>query len=62
MNGYDDLYGWPGDASEGPLDAYEQGARDHLRRFFEQNRDRVFFSRQLAWFWGISYIHGRNAN
>lgn len=46
MNEYDDLYGWR-ELGDGPLDVYEEDARDRLKHFFEQNRDRVFFSRQL---------------
>jgi len=46
MANYDDLYGWRGGEDQ-VLDAYEKDARDHLRPFFEQHRERVFFSRQL---------------
>src|SRR5580765_4418234 len=46
MANYDGLYGWRGGEDQ-VLDAYEKDARDHLRPFFEQHRDRVFFSRQL---------------
>jgi hypothetical protein len=45
MTDYDDLYGWQ--STEQPFDIYEKDAREHLRLFFEQYRDRVFFSRQL---------------
>jgi hypothetical protein len=46
MAGYDDLYGWHSE-DDHPLDAYEHDAREHLRPFFEEHKDRVFFSRQL---------------
>lgn len=46
MNNYDDLYGWRS-ADDQPLDLYEKDAREHLKPFFEQHHDRVFFSRQL---------------
>src|SRR5678816_4019803 len=46
MTDYDDLYGWQ-TTNDQHLDIYEKDAREHLRPFFEQHRDRVFFSRQL---------------
>ena len=46
MTDYDDLYGWRS-TDDQSFDVYEKDAREHLRPFFEQNRDRVFFSRQL---------------
>lgn len=46
MTDYNDLFGWQSTDDES-LDVYEKDAREHLRPFLEQNRDRVFFSRQL---------------
>jgi len=46
MEEYSDLYE-PEDGDDFASDAVEQEARDHLRRFFDQNRDKVFFSRQI---------------
>ena len=46
MTDYDDLYGWE-NTDDQPVDIYEKDAREQLRPFFEQHRDRVFFSRQL---------------
>ena len=46
MTDYDDLYGWHS-TDDQPFDVYELDAREHLRPFFEEHRDRVFFSRQL---------------
>lgn len=46
MSNYDDLYGWQ-TTTDQPSDAYERDARDRLKPFFEENRDRVFFSRQV---------------
>src|SRR6185503_8942086 len=46
MTDYNDLYGWQ--CTDDQLsDLYEKDAQKHLRAFFEQHRDRVFFSRQL---------------
>ncbi len=42
MSDFDETY----DESQ-PSDETELEARDHLRRFFDKNRERIFFSRQL---------------
>jgi len=46
MTDYNDLYGWQ-NTKDLPADVYEKDAREHLRPFFEQHRERVFFSRNL---------------
>lgn len=46
MTDYDDLYD-DLDDDEQPLDPKEEEARDYLRAFFESNKERVVFSRQL---------------
>ena len=46
MTNYDDLYGWQ-TTNDQPSDVYEKDARERLRPFFEENHDRVFFSRQI---------------
>jgi hypothetical protein len=40
-----------------PDDERELEARDHYRRFFDTNRDRVFFSRQLEVLNEREYFH-----
>lgn len=46
MEEYDDLFPVL-DTEEAVTDSVEADARDHLRSFFEQNREGVFFSRQI---------------
>src|SRR2546427_23051 len=51
-----DLEGVYGDFLE-PADEREVEARDHLREFFRQNREQVFFSRQLEVINEQAYFH-----
>jgi hypothetical protein len=42
-----DIEGFDGDIEDRPLDPRQEEAREYLRTFFEQNKEQVFFSKQL---------------
>lgn len=56
MTDYDDLYG-SHSIDDQHFDVYEKVAREHLKAFFEQHTDRVFFSRQLEVLNEDRYFH-----
>src|SRR5437660_3725820 len=54
MSDFDEVYE---DLGGSVVDARELEARDHLREFFNKNREDVFFSRQLEVFNEQNYFH-----
>ncbi len=53
--GYNDF--WESEEYEKPPDPRQEEARSHLEKFFEQNREEVFFSRQIEVQNEAKYFH-----